>query len=213
MAPLYEIHLIVFGPLYRLFEAVSSTEVRVLSVLNPRATVAVTAYGNHPEQPMLTFWYRGDEVFETCAKVEGILKAKGLTTLRRKIEGVGSDATPDVAEGDHYFEYHFKVPVEGEAEWERLAGVCAPHGAHLFFNAFSRSGVKVPVITLRHYDCTRVDSLAKLDLLVAAISEAGFAPAKEVEREYSVVDTNVELDSGWLFDRWPKNILRAVPVV
>lgn len=222
MVVLFEVHLIVKptqGYLAILFEVAESmrTDPGYLSDLGvkyirPRATMAVTKYGLHPEQAMLTYWCRmseGDVVDLTSKVVEHLLPL-GLEVIRTKIEAT-TDSIPPVASGDHYYEYHFKVEVPSPAEWQRLAEACAPFGAHLFFNAFSKSPGVIPVITLRHYDCTRKESTAKLNELMVALGHHGFHAAGETQREYSVLDSKVELDEGWLFEGTPKNILTELP--
>jgi hypothetical protein len=215
MTVLYEVHLIVApetGYLATLFEIaehlkadpgyLSSTSGKLI---RPRATMAVTKYGRHPEQAMLTYWCRLHEgdIISATNEVVASVTTKGLNVTRTKIEAT-TDSVPPVAKGDHYYEYHFKVQTK---EWDRLAQACVSKGAHLFFNAFSKTGTMVPVITLRHYDRTRKESVALLNELMVSLSEHGFHADGEVQKEYSMLDSNVGLDEGWLFEGDPKAII------
>nr|QYA18396.1 hypothetical protein KOM_12_126 [Clandestinovirus] len=186
-------------------------------MINLRPTCPQTFYGDYPIQPMLTYWYNGqDEDACDLATKTGIkMEQFGMRVNRVKVEAAFSGSTvPDYADGEHYFEFHFKVAVATNAEWNKLANMCALKGAHLSFNLYSKSGNMVPIVTIRLYHTTKQDALTNLQSLVNAIKEDGFTLIGGVEREYSVMDSNVFLDQGWLFkeNTKPDSGLFYVPI-
>lgn len=183
-------------------------------VINPRATCAQTFYGLHPVQPMLTYWYSGqqEDAVHLANKTAADMNAFGMNVARVKVEAsISGSVVPAEATGCHYFEFHFKVNVPTNEDWNRLAEICATHGAHLFYNPYSKTGTMVPVVTLRRYDTAKRQALVDVETLVQSLDLVGFEIIGGMEREYSVVDSNVHLDKGWLFEDDPKNFITGVP--
>lgn len=181
-------------------------------VIRPRPTCARSLYGDHPVQPMLTFFTTGtvDGVTKLVQEIEHDMEKHGLPVLRTKIEAMVHNegvppSLPD-AEGTNYYEFHFKVDITGIADWNRLVKIITPYGAHLFFNPYSKT--LTPIVTIRRY--TSLEDLegtyADLHYL---ITEAGFT-VSDPEREYSVYDSNVDLDRNWLFRESPSNFITEV---
>lgn len=128
-----------------------------------------------------------------------------MIVARVKVEAMASDVQ---AEEGHYFEFHFKIPITS-AEWIKLQNVCMPHGAHLFFNPYSQTGRMQPVVTLRRYVPSLDDAIVSLDRLLEVITKEGFPYPDGIEREYSILDTNVYLDDGWLFRTFCDNFITS----
>lgn len=176
---------------------------------NPRPTCAQALYGDYPVQPMLTFWLRGDtdSVTKTVNEVVADMTKKGMPILRIKIESMAhNDGVPDTMHDEHYCEYHFKVKIESSKDWNRLVELLTPYGAHLFYNPYNKT--MKPIITIRRYT-----SLKDLEALYVSVNKMltayGFV-TESPEREYSVYDSNVNLDKNWLFESEPSNFIVKV---
>jgi hypothetical protein len=155
--------------------------------------------GAHRAQPMTASYHRG-ELADVVVEIEALyakLVARDFTVVRVKLEALASNDGVPVADepGDGYFEFHVKMRVP-EGEIPRLASIAAQHDARLSRNDRRRDADGVQrFVTLRCYHVGRASAEAKLDALVAAL--AGFTVAGTA-REYTVYDSRIELDAGWL---------------
>ena len=185
--------------------------------IRPRPTCAQTFYGKHPNQPMFTLWLKGNEskIVQEAKQIVKNMENNRIRVRRLKVESTATNkGVPNAAQGDHYFEYHFKVSCSSTKEWNLLAKTIVPFGAHLFFNTFSQTGRMQPVVTIRCYDTTYAESQQQLEDVKSAINAIdgeGLVIHKGVDQEYSVLDTHVELDQGWLFENEPKKIMTKLP--
>ena len=96
-------------------------------------------------------------------------------------------------------EHHVKLRRDVEADRDSLLRICLDNAAHL-----SRNACRLPVegfeerfVTLRAYRMGRATSERRLQHLIAALEKAG-EQVIDVESEYTVHDSNVALDAGWL---------------
>lgn len=217
---IFELHLII--------EATPTSEAQLFAfcqdkrgtskLINLRATCAQTFSGKFPRQPMVTLMYLGtqEEALTTISSLAEEMTAQKMNVIRLKVEAMTSNLdVPQVSPTSEqtanlpYFEFHFKIPTSSSEDWEKVRSVCLPHGAHLFFNPYSQTGRFQPVVTLRRYveDVTKAN--IHLESLLQDITTAGWARPESIEREYSVLDTNVYLDEDWLFSGSPQNFIRA----
>ena len=150
------------------------------------------AAGAHASQPMTASYHRG-ELAAVVAEIDSlhakILEA-GFAIVRVKLEAMlSNDGLPEG--GDGYFEFHVKVR---DPELERLAAICKRHDARL-----SRNDRKhhERFVTMRVYGAGRIAAEQKLDALLAALTAEGHTVAG-VAREYTIYDSRIELDAGWL---------------
>jgi hypothetical protein len=169
----------------------------------------VLARGMQVEQPMAT-WRRGstilpDVLAEATERTRNLERA-GFAVVRVKIEadpsnqGVpATDAAALLQPAGNYFEHHVKLRREAAAGCDWLLRVCLDHAAHLSRNAWREleEGFEERFVTLRSYRMGRSASEQRLQRLVAALEGAG-EPIVEVESEYTVYDSNLALDAGWL---------------
>lgn len=210
----FEVHLIVHpNDQTKLFAF--SVEEDVLadkSYSNLKTTCALSFYGNYPNQPMLTFWLANHTSYTAVQKsvevAEKLIKY-GVKVERLKVEAMARDVKEMKAHGDsgvNYFEFHFKVDTKSKQEWDRLAAVCLPFGAHLFFNPYSKMPTRmVPVVTLRRYDTDLKTAFDECSQLIKAIENTGFTIVEgKIQRELSIIDTNVFYDQGWIFRNDPR---------
>lgn len=205
---LFEVHLITLPQFQtQLFGYV--TNLSDSRLIRPRPTCAHTLYGDYPVQPMLTFWVKGDvdSVTQLVKEIESDMKKKRIPLIRTKIESMAHNTNvPNNVIGQHYFEFHFKVKVSSTDHWNQLVKLLTPFGVHLFYNPYSKT--LNPIATVRTYS-----SLSSLEEIYSTVKERleqnGFE-ISELEREYSVFDSNVNLDKNWLFETQPDNIITTV---
>lgn len=77
-----------------------------------------------------------------------------------------------------------------------------------------------PVVTFRRYNLTLEEAEQGLNMLFQDIEKAGFKRSDSVQREYvflfcsqcryNVMDTNLDLDQGWLFDKDPTQFITSL---
>ena len=211
---LFEVHLIT-APTVSIEELTALLPLLPEKATRPRVQVARTHYGQHPVQPMLTYWLHGEEA-EVRASVDATVKNLSVDVKRVKIEGLQSGVADDhaLADMDRYWEFHAKIPAgagDGEA-WSEAAIICANSGAHLFWNGVKPGG-PLPIIALRRYCCTKASAARDWQQLTSNLAAASL-PVTEVHAELGILDTNPRLDAGWLFAAEGKqdDFLRCVPV-
>jgi inosine/xanthosine triphosphate pyrophosphatase family protein len=169
--------------------------------------------GEHASQPMTASVHRGSlrEVQDEVHGLARALVAAGFEVVRTKIEALARNA--DIPETDEqaarspaaYFEYHLKLVLPGAGQaghagaLAAVSEVCAAHGARLSRNANARrpEGSEERFVTLRVPREGRVKAEARLDALAGALAPLGYLQKGRL-REYTVYDSNVALDRGWL---------------
>jgi hypothetical protein len=169
----------------------------------------VLARGVQVEQPMAT-WRRYDTVLPhvlaaATLRAQGLERA-GLAVVRVKIEADPSNDDVPATDADallqpsgNYFEHHVKLRREAVAGCESLLSVCLDHAAHLSRNAWRQpaQGLEERFVTLRSYRMGRSRSEQQLYSLLAALKGMS-EEIIDVESEYTVHDSNLALDAGWL---------------
>lgn len=164
-------------------------------------------HGETPTQLMTAAYVRGG-LADAAARVAGVargLRAAGFAVERVKLEAVATnDGVPETDAGarafpaDCYFEFHVKLALPAGADRDAPRAVCERHGARLSRNAFKAdAGREERFVTLRVYDAGRESASRRLDALLADLAAAGVAVLNTV-REYTLFDSAVELDAGWL---------------
>ena len=158
--------------------------------------------GVHRAQPMTASHHRG-ELADVIGEVEALharIVAAGFTIVRTKLEASASNDGVPPPDDDGYFEFHVKVRVDREqparlVELGRLARAC---GGRLSRNDRRRDELASQrFVTMRVYRASRTIAEAQLDALLAALDAAGFDRAS-IAREYTLYDSRIELDAGWL---------------
>ena len=166
--------------------------------------------GQQQDQPMLTLRGHGTLADQRAAARAwvGRLRDAGFVVVRVKIEAspfnAGVPATAEEADAlppGCYFEHHLKLVLTGDAEVARARSASEQHAAHLSRNArrMFDGGRHERFVTQRCRDMGRPEARERLDALLSALAEEGFAPV-EVEEEFVLVDDNPGLDAGWLRD-------------
>lgn len=165
--------------------------------------------GDTPVQPMTASFHRGEllAVQEEVVAIARALVKKGFEVTRAKIEAHGrllgtpeTDEEAERAPSTSYFEFHIKLALPENADVAVLAQRCKAQGAQLSRNAHKLAGadgVAERFVTLRAHRVGRVTAEARFAALCAEIEGAGHVVRNRI-REYTVFDTNVALDRGWL---------------
>jgi len=165
--------------------------------------------GEHAAQPMTASVHRGDlrEVQDEVHDLARVLVGEGFEVVRTKVEALARNA--DIPETDEqaarspagYFEFHIKLVLDAgdEATLARVHAACAPHGARLSRNASKRrpDGGEERFVTLRVPGLGRLGAEARFAALEASLATLGL-PLRGRIREYTVYDSNVGLDRGWI---------------
>lgn len=159
-------------------------------------------------QPMTASYHRGT-LRDVQDEVNGIARAlvrAGFQVTRVKIEAHGGNAdVPRTREEaarlppQNYFEHHVKVVLPPGATLDDVALVAARHDAHLSRNAnvVRGDGSEERFVTLRSYHVGRDEAEARFTALLGALAGLGF-PLKNRLREYTVVDSDLAIDAGWM---------------
>ena len=208
MKGIFEVHLITtYEHQTKLFAFITDLDDKRL--IRPRPTCAQALYGDHPVQPMLTTWINGtiDDIKSMVELLRLDMIDKGIPIIRTKIEAMAhNEGVPNECIDDHYFEFHFKVPISNTAQWNDIVRLIIPFGGHLFYNPYSKT--LNPIVTLRRY--TSLPDLEEVYLNVKTILEKHNFVLTSLEKEYSVYDSNVNLDKNWLFLDDPINQITEI---
>lgn len=164
--------------------------------------------GRVPSQPMLTVTGSGTLAGQRIAARElaAQLNAGGFVPMRVKIEaspwatGVPQDDSQAAALGPgFYFEHHIKLLLTPGVDWQALAQIAIPHGAHVSWNArrVHESGHQERFVTQRCHGVGLPEAGLALTRLCNALSEGGYELIS-TEREFVVYDSDASVDDGWI---------------
>ncbi|WP_428950675.1 hypothetical protein [Streptomyces sp. cg35] len=173
-------------------------------------THIVLARGRHRSQPMVTL--RGRSRADTwihgpVARTAAALARDDFVVVRAKTEAAPwaagvpqSDAAARLAAPHLHFEHHVKLLLAEGVDPGSLAARATDHGAHVSWNARRTrpDGRQERFVTQRCHGVGRATAQRRLDALVADLAAAPGTRVLEVEREYVLHDTRLDLDAGWL---------------
>lgn len=99
----------------------------------------------------------------------------------------------------NYFEFHVKVILSAWENLEVLRKYCLQHNAHLSANAFKKlvDGKQQRFITMRIYGMGYKSAQTRFDNFLSYLKAKGFKLSQQ-QREYTVYDSNLNLDAGWI---------------
>ena len=169
----------------------------------------VLSRGQFCQQPMATWKVSRSILCDVLNRSEQVAveaRQAEFDPVRLKIEV--SPANDDVPASDsdaelhsrhNYFEHHVKLQRQTGCSTGKLNHICELTGAHLSRNALRQvaNGFEERFVTLRTYRCGRTSSEQALAQLIGLLTKAG-EHILEIESEYCVYDSNVQLDAGWL---------------
>jgi len=98
-----------------------------------------------------------------------------------------------------YFEFHVKVNHDDELIFKlrSLFPLLKEIQIAISCNIMSRSGMK-PLLTLRMYDMGLVEAQNYKDLILNTCKNNGYILADQIQEEFSIYDSFVEEDKGWI---------------
>lgn len=165
--------------------------------------------GNHVDQPMAT-WLRSNttfsQVLQEANQRANQIEDLGIHVFRVKIETNPNNQDVPISDdqathmpAQNYFESHIKLRRHSTADLVQLAELCTPHGAHLSRNARRKAadGFEERFVTVRGHGIGRKTALERLQVLIDDLNASG-EQILEVESEYTVYDSHLSLDAGWL---------------
>ncbi len=165
--------------------------------------------GETRSQPMTASFHRGEllDVQQEVMTIARELVKRGFAVTRTKIEAHGRLTwTPETDEearrgpSTSYFEFHMKLALPASADVDAIVRELEEAGAHLSRNAHRAAGSDGLVehfLTVRAHGVGRTTAEARFARVSAAVERAGYVVRNRI-REYTVFDTNVALDRGWI---------------
>jgi len=176
--------------------------------LNVKCVLIELPEGVTRSQPMTASYHRGDmaSVLAEVTALSRAIRAAGFPIERLKLEAVATnegipvtDVEANSRPGDNYFEFHLKLHLPAVADLDALRALCAGHGGRLSSNALKHNvdGHSERFVTLRLYGVGRDSAFAAFDRLTADLRAAGYALGNGL-REYTLYDSAVSLDAGWI---------------
>jgi len=173
-----------------------------------KCTHIVLARGASASQPMLTREGKGtlSAELQTASRLADELNVAGFRVTRVKIEASLWNKDIPATKGkaaahppERYFEHHFKLLLDADADIARLTALAQQHGAHVSRNALRLrdDGRQERFVTQRCHRVGRGAAAARLEILLSELRSGGYEMI-EVEREFVVYDNNLALDRGWI---------------
>jgi len=157
-------------------------------------------------QPMTGSYHHGElpEVQVEVFAIARHLADAGFEVTRVKIEATGSNREIPQTDAEatrapaNYFEFHGKLALPADLDLGELRALCEAHEAHLSRNARRRDGATLTrFVTMRVYGVGQTAARRRFLALHEALRAAGH-PLSHVLTEYTVYDSNTEVDAGWL---------------
>lgn len=200
------------GPNYSgLFEyhvTVKSVDVELLTTIaetnKAKLDLIELAQGNHMVQPMITGFCKGtvQQAYDKAFNVAAQLEELDLKVTRVKLEAALVNELLPISDQDslqhpnsNYFEFHVKLRLAPDFD---LKSINLVNGAQVSRNALKNNPLyQERFITLRLYKCGKESALNTLDILLQELNKQNL-DIKKIIKEYSVYDSNVNLDQGWI---------------
>ncbi len=165
--------------------------------------------GETRAQPMTGSFHRGEllDVQQEVVAIARELVRRGFEVTRTKIEAHGrlewTPATDDEAlkgPSTSYFEFHMKLALPANMDLAPVVARFKELGAHLSRNAHKAAGadgMAEHFVTVRAHRVGRLTAEARFAAFCVEVERAGYSVRNRI-REYTVFDTNVALDRGWI---------------
>jgi len=195
---LFEIHITV--------DPTKIAELRLFCLKeNLKPILACSTTGKNKNQLMISKWTNGNynKAFQKMCEISKKLNDSNITVVRAKIEAMQSnndvpqDENNIFTEEQHYFEYHIKYIIKDNDEYTALDNCAEQYGGAVSFNAF-KENIKA-LVTLRIAGTRGLKKAIHMkDEFIDKLKSHNFHSNCEIQREFSVFDSNVEYDEGWL---------------
>ena len=159
-------------------------------------------------QPMTASYHHGTlkDVLQKINCIAQKIKNADFEITRIKIEAMVSNRDIPISDIEaqklpksNYFEFHVKAILSASENLEVLRKYCLQHDAHLSTNAFKKltDGKQIRFITMRVYSVGYKSAETRFDKLFEFLKAKGFKLSQQ-QREYTVYDSNSNLDTGWM---------------
>jgi len=190
-------------------DAATRTRFRQLCTqLGAKCVLIELAEGVTRSQPMTATYHRGEvaAVAEEVAALSLAVRDAGFDVTRVKLEAVATneglpetDADALAFPAENHFEFHVKALLPPAADLDALRTLCARHDARLSSNALKTDadGRRERFVTMRVYHAGRHSACARFDALVNELLAASYTLGNRL-REYTLYDSAVSLDAGWI---------------
>nr|VFK23290.1 MAG: Ham1 family protein [Candidatus Kentron sp. MB]VFK28410.1 MAG: Ham1 family protein [Candidatus Kentron sp. MB]VFK74243.1 MAG: Ham1 family protein [Candidatus Kentron sp. MB] len=207
----YEAHITVDASgdsAWRRFETVCDTlGIKAIRIELPK--------GVQPSQFITASIHRGslDKVRTEAFELARLINGEELPVKRIKIEATTRNTlVPTTDEEarkkpeDNYFEFHAKITVDENSNLAGLRNLCEKHNAHLSRNASNtrKNRKHQRFVTMRFYRLGLKSSNLHFERLLDDLRDKDFE-ISNLLKEYTVFDTNTNLDKGWFGNRFPEN--------
>ena len=158
-------------------------------------------------QMMTASYHHGTfkDVLQQINQIADIIISADFEVTRIKIEAMVSnqdipmsDIKAQKLSKSNYFEFHVKAILSASENLEALKKYCLQHNAHLSKNTFKKliDGKQERFITMRIYGLGYKSAQTRFDNLILYLKSKGFKLSQQ-QREYTVFDSNLNLDAGW----------------
>ena len=178
--------------------------------------LAVSDIGVHKEQFMISKWKNGtvSEAIDKANKIAKDMIVHGIKVERVKVESMAHNpGVPDSDEdfnkikenfvvGKPYFEFHAKIDImsntlEDSIYWCNERHKSYSSEIHLAISA-NICGSGSPLLTIRIYDHGRNYSIRVKNEILDNLKKDGYKVIGNIQQEFSIYDTNDNMDKGWL---------------
>lgn len=171
--------------------------------------LAVSLSGDYRNQLMISKFTNGTalEVIDKAFIIKKDMENYGLKVFRVKVEAMmNNKGCPKEDEKpirmEDYWEFHLKLDIDNSTELKKLQNVAKKHGCGISYNVFKRE--LEPLITLRVYNRSYNQAMKLKAYLIEDIKLAGFVCNNGIQQEFSIFDTNIDMDKNWLpsINKW-----------
>lgn len=212
---LFEIHITVQVPhsFYLLWSYVSKNK-------DMKLILAISEHGKYKEQYMISKYKNGyyKDILQKAEFIKSDMEKNGIIVLRVKIESIaGNDGVPyddevynqlivnSVLVGKPYFEYHAKIDLMQHDImdlsvicWNLNKDIKKEHPDVYVATSTNICGSKIPLLTLRIYNHGKSYATMVKNMIFDDIKRLKFKIIEGIQQEFSVYDTNDDVDRGWL---------------
>lgn len=175
--------------------------------LNVKCVFIELPLGANRSQLMTASYHHGalrDVLQQISQIVQKIVNADFAIT-RIKIEAMVSNQDIPISDIEaqrlpksNYFEFHVKAILSADENLEMLRKYCLQHDAHLSANAFKKLAYGMErFVTMRVYEVGYKSAQTRFDKLLLHLKSKGYKLSQQ-QREYTVYDSNLNLDAGWI---------------
>lgn len=198
-----------YSGLFEIHISVDPTKIADLRLFcikeNIKPILACSKTGTNKNQLMISKWTNGNYIkaFQIMHDISEKLNKNNITVVRSKIEAMQSNN--DIPQDENniftdeyfYFEYHMKYIVKNSDEYDMLEKYVNMFGGAVSFNAF-KENINA-LVTLRIAGTRGLNKATKMkNEFIDKLKNHDFNFTCEIQREFSVYDSNVKYDDEWL---------------